>query len=196
MKKYYYKKCGCWPTETPQRHNVMKINLGKKQAYACACLSVLLIIICKLKHQFDLLRSIVPPTSQQSLLPATICLGSIKRGFIPKTPPAQLLLPSRVSWNQTITIKSCSLLKTHLHALIRAFFCFYIGISKICMLALSINAGAFTIYATYAKWRDCHKMVCWYRCCQHSIDPQLTFISSLIGCAVVHSYVSLKVSSF
>lgn len=68
-------------------------SFGKKTSL-CMCLfkrfiDPTLVIICKLKHPFDLLRSIVPPTSQQSLLPATICEGSIERGFIPKTPPAQ-----------------------------------------------------------------------------------------------------------
>lgn len=44
-------------------------------------ISVTQVIRSKLKHQVDLLYSIVPSTTQQSLVPATFCLSSIVTSF-------------------------------------------------------------------------------------------------------------------
>lgn len=171
---YCLQLCGCWATNVSQSVlslftlalilTFRKIHFENNAKPICMCsfrvfIGVMLVIMSQLKHQFDLC-SIVPSTSQQSSGLLHYVLSSIESRFIPNMPRPNCCYTAWLSWNHTVTIKSCRLIENPspcINLCISLCIFILIGIWKIGRIYLSMNSGAFTICAAHSQWAGCHK---------------------------------------
>lgn len=112
----------------------------------------------KLKHQLDLLCSIVPSTSQQSS--GTLCFKLNREPLYSQYPPTKLLLHSltQLKPHSNTRILQAYWKSISMHYSVHFFIFFPPDWHlKKGLFSLPINSSAFTICATYSQWGGCHR---------------------------------------